>query len=201
LKYSRWEESFFTNVRCPENECILWIGIAIEQNIEMETIKFWLWKSMLLWTKEIKEQTVMTFKALWKLFKDIFSWDSKKRKESVNSLAWPVLIVKIWQSIIDELGIWTFFAFWWMISLALAIFNFLPIPAVDWWRALWMIIQKIFKINPEKYFKIEWYINMVFFVLLMWLWIYIILLDLKRWWDIDLWLYLSNLRTFVTSFF
>jgi IS4 transposase len=66
---------------------------------------------------------------------------------------------------------------------------------------LWMIIQKTFRIKPEKYFKIEWYINIVFFVLLMWLWLYIIFLDLKRWWGVDLWMYVQNIWTLITGLF
>lgn len=201
LSYNRWDENFSTNITCPEDECVLGVGITIEQNIELEEIKFGLWKSMILWMKEIKEQTVMTFNALWQLFKNVFSSDGNKRKESVNNLAGAVLIVKMWQNIVDQLGIWTFIAFWWMISLALAIFNILPIPGVDGWRALGFIIQKVFRIKQEKYFKVEWYINTVFIVFLMWLWIYIILLDLKRWWNIDIFLYLKNLRALITGLF
>jgi regulator of sigma E protease len=73
-----------------------------------------------------------------------------------------------------------------MISLALAIFNILPIPALDWGRFLWVLIQWIGKIKPEKYFNIEWYINLVFFVLLMGLGIYILLKDLVRFRDISI---------------
>jgi len=39
-----------------------------------------------------------------------------------------------------------------MISLALAIFNILPIPALDGGRVVGVIIQKVFRIKPEKYF-------------------------------------------------
>ena len=76
-----------------------------------------------------------------------------------------------------------YLAFAWIISLALAIFNVLPIPALDWGRVVGVIIQKVFRIKPEKYFVWEWYVNTVFFVLLMILGIYIILKDLVvyRW--------------------
>jgi regulator of sigma E protease len=73
-----------------------------------------------------------------------------------------------------------------MISLALAIFNILPIPALDWGRLLWTLIQRIGKLKPEKYFNVEGYINLVFFVLLMGLGIYILLKDLVRFWDIKI---------------
>ncbi|HCB51581.1 TPA: hypothetical protein DEP21_03330 [Patescibacteria group bacterium] len=69
-----------------------------------------------------------------------------------------------------------------MISLALAIFNVLPIPALDGGRLLGVLIQWIAKLKPEKYFTIEGYFNMIFFVLLMGLGVYIILKDLIRFW-------------------
>jgi membrane-associated protease RseP (regulator of RpoE activity) len=64
----------------------------------------------------------------------------------------------------------------------------LPIPALDWGRIIGVLIQKLGKIKPEKYFIIEWYVNTVFFVLLMTLWVYIIFKDLSvfRWINIPL---------------
>jgi hypothetical protein len=55
----------------------------------------------------------------------------------------------------------------------------LPIPALDWWRTLSVIIQKVFWLKKEKYFTIEWYVNTVFFIILMWLGILIIYNDFK----------------------
>jgi len=48
------------------------------------------------------------------------------------------------------------------------------------------LIQLIAKLKPEKYFNIEWYINLVFFVALMALWIYILLKDLVRFREIKI---------------
>ena len=49
-----------------------------------------------------------------------------------------------------------FLAFGAMISFALAIFNILPIPALDGGRLLGVIIQSIaFRSRVEKYFMIE----------------------------------------------
>ena len=67
-----------------------------------------------------------------------------------------------------------------LISLALAFFNLLPIPALDGGRLLGVIIQKVFRLRAEKYFAVEGVINMVFFVLLLALGFYIIGLDLVR---------------------
>ncbi|MEI8091486.1 MAG: site-2 protease family protein [bacterium] len=73
-----------------------------------------------------------------------------------------------------------------LISLALAIFNIIPLPALDGGRLLGVLIQGIGKLKPEKYFTIENYINVVFFVLLMGLGVYIILTDLIRFWGVKI---------------
>lgn len=57
--------------------------------------------------------------------------------------------------ILQHGGIWMYLAFAGMISLALAIFNLLPIPALDGGRAVGVIIQSLFGFKPEKYFAIE----------------------------------------------
>lgn len=86
----------------------------------------------------------------------------------------------------EEGGWKLYLAFAGMISLALAIFNVLPIPALDGGRLLGVLIQSGGKLKPEKYFTIEGYINLVFFVLLMGLGVYIILKDLVRFWGVHI---------------
>lgn len=64
-------------------------------------------------------------------------------------------------------GFLAFLAFASMISLALAFFNVLPIPALDGGRFVGILIQKIFRINPVSYAIVEGWINTIFFWLLM----------------------------------
>ncbi len=167
------------NIQCPKNNCILWVSMWY-WNLNISNIKFPLWKSIIIASNEIYSQTKLTFMSLWILWKWLFSFNSEKTKASLNKLTWPVWIIKVWDKLLSIWWIWLFLAFWWIISLALAIFNVLPIPALDWWRLLSVIIQNLFKIKPEKYYKIENYINIVFFSLIMILWIYIVLKDLIR---------------------
>jgi regulator of sigma E protease len=42
-----------------------------------------------------------------------------------------------------------------LISLGLAIFNLLPIPALDGGRLLSVYIQTLFRLPPEKYYMVE----------------------------------------------
>ena len=74
-------------------------------------------------------------------------------------------------------------AFAGIISLALAIFNLLPIPALDGGRGIGIILQAIFRWKPEKYFHYEGYVNAFFFYLLLALGVGIMVKDfLVFWW-------------------
>lgn len=68
-----------------------------------------------------------------------------------------------------------------MLSLALAIFNILPIPALDGGRFWAVIIQKLCRIKDEKFATVEGRVNFVFFWALMLLGIVIIVKDLVFW--------------------
>lgn len=178
----RWEERLEKKADITEDGCKLGIVpiSSLDPNKDFELIKFNLADSMGYWAKEIYYQTKTTLVLLGQLGKDLFSFDGKKVKEATNSLSSPVGITKIIKELV-ELGEWTrFLALFGMISLALAIFNILPIPALDGGRLLGFLIQEWFRLKKEKYFNIEWYINLVFFVLLMWFWVFIMLKDLVK---------------------
>jgi len=193
LKENIWEKINIAYIRngsktvvssqCPEDNCVLWIVFSTSWNLQIQDIKYPLPKSLRLWLKEVWAQVDLTFTALWKLWKNLVSFDRSKIKWSLSGLTWPVWVIKFWENLLNSGGRVLYIAFAGMISLALAIFNILPIPALDWWRMLWVIIQKASRLKAEKYFVIEWYINTVFFILLMILWIYIIFKDLVvfRW--------------------
>ncbi len=186
LTYKRKNKTFEEKFECPEDRCLLWIMLPQWWNVQVKPIKFGFVWSIGAGLHEIKAQINLTLHALKNLWAKLLSFNKKKIKEWVDKLSWPVWVVKIWNVILENYGIWLFVAFGWMISLALAIFNILPIPALDWWRALSIIVQTALRLKPEKYFVVESYINVIFFVLLMWLWIYIILLDLYRFWGVNI---------------
>ena len=159
-------------------ECKFDIVIWENGNIQLSDIKFWLGWAMLAAFHEIWAEWNLTMDALWILGKWLFSFDKWEMKDALNNLAGPVGAVKIWWMFYEMWWWWAYFAFAAIISLALAIFNVLPIPALDWGRAVWMILQSIFKWKSEKYFKYEWYVNAFFFYLILLLWVILILKDL-----------------------
>ena len=179
IEYERWWETFRWNAVCPEDSCILWITYSSAWTLQVNEIKYPLHKAMWMWLKEIWAEWRLTFSSLWSVLKKAFSFEKKQMQDSLNSLSGPVWVIVVLRELMYS-GDWTvYLAFAGMISLALAIFNILPIPALDGWRALSVIIQRVFRLKKEKYFTIEWYVNTVFFIILMWLWILIIYNDFK----------------------
>lgn len=182
ITINRNNQTIIQSWQCPNDQCLLWISIVSSWNIEIREIKAPFKQALVMWLQEIKAETNLTLSALWKLWKDLVSFNGKRIKESLNKLAWPAWAIKFGDKLIQEQDWMAYLWFAWMISLALAIFNILPIPALDGWRILWSLIQRAWRFKAEKYFNIEWYINLVFFVLLMWLGIYILFKDLIVFW-------------------
>ena len=148
-------------------------------NYEVLEIKYPVHKAMLVALNEIKAEwnlTMDNLKRIWWMFKQ---WEAT---QAINALSGPVAIVKVGQLLFENMGFWSFLWFAGMISIALAIMNVLPIPALDWWRFWALIIQKVFRIKEEKFSMVEWYVNMAFFWFLMIVWVLIMIKDTQFWW-------------------
>jgi len=177
LVFSRDNKKIISKAHCPADNCILWLTFKAE-NLNLKPIKFPFFKAMRIGAKEVEAQTVLTFSALGTLGSDLLSLNGTRIKTSLNRLTWPAGAIKFGETLLNVGGRKLYLWFAGMISLALAIFNVLPIPALDGGRLLGVLIQGIGKLKPEKYFNIEGYINLVFFILLMTLGVYILLKDL-----------------------
>lgn len=178
LTYLQKGEEKSATITCWIDECLLWVSLASWNPLAPVTIQFPFFKALVAGWHEIVAQTQMSFKALGKVGAGLFSFNKEKVASSTKSLSWPVGIIKMIEVIMTRGGGRQLLAFAGMISLALAIFNILPIPALDGWRALSVLIQSIWGRKPTSYFKIEWGLNMFFFLLLMALGIVIIFKDL-----------------------
>lgn len=132
---------------------------------------------------ETKNQILLTFKWIWILVKKIFNPETPvERKEAIESLSWPIWIVDF---INDSLSAWFIFMviIWAIISINLWVFNLLPIPALDWWRFLFITINSIMKrIFGKKIIseKTEAILHFWFFVLLIALSLIIAYNDLNK---------------------
>lgn len=158
-------------------ECFL--GIAYES--PDLTIKMPFHRAALAALKEIRWEWNMTMNALANIGKKLFSTEKGSGKQALQQLSGPVGIVKTWSIILERNGLMTFFGLGAMISLALAFFNILPIPALDGGRFWTAILQHISGVKVEKFSQIEGWVNMFFFWLLMIIGIVILLKDLVMW--------------------
>ena len=174
VTFKRWEEYITKTWKCPNDQCMLWV--YYNSSIEYLSIKFNLIGAMWASLHEIKTETILTFQVLWMLWKKV---TTGHQKEAVEKLAWPIWAIAIGEIIIQH-GIFEYLAFIWSISLALAIFNILPIPALDWWRVVTTTIMHLFKIPVQRFMKVENFVNLIMFVLLLTLWFFIMYQDLKR---------------------
>lgn len=186
ITYERDGKTASLPVTCPEENCFLGVVVSGTSTQDILPIQFPLGQAILAGGHEVVEQTRVTFLMLGGLVKNIFSGNKEKMSTAVWKMSWPVGIVKFGEVILTEWGVWLYIAFAGMISLALAVFNILPIPALDGWRALSACIQAIWRFKPATYFSVEQYINVVFFILLMAMGIFIIFQDLQRFWGVSL---------------
>lgn len=129
-------------------------------------------ESFFVATKEVYNETLLTFKALWVLVSKLVLPKTKQdREEAMESVGWPIAIawvindaMKAWFSILMILAA--------LISINLGAFNLLPIPALDGWRFLFMSVNKLITILTWKKWispQIEWLIHLSFFVILIFL--------------------------------
>jgi regulator of sigma E protease len=186
-----WETNEWTiknaPITCWSDTCFLWVKVADTwQWIEVLPIQFQWWEAWKKGWHELRQQTRLTLAMLWSLGRKLFSGSWDQAAQAVNSLSWPLGIIKFGEAILTQWWVRMYLWFAWMISLALAIFNVLPIPALDGGRAMSVLIQTIWRFPAKTYYTIEWYITFAFFVLLMWLGIYIIFQDLNKFWWISL---------------
>ncbi len=177
IEHSSVEEKTFD---C-EKDCKLGIVFHQEGDLEVLPIKFWIGGAMLAGLKEIQAERNLTMTSLWRIGKQLFSFNANDTKSALNQLTWPVGAVKFGEKLLEEFWFLIFLGFGGMLSLALAIFNVLPIPALDGGRFWAVILQKLLRIKDEKFASVEGWVNFVFFWALMLLGVVIILKDLIFW--------------------
>ncbi len=123
------------------------------------------------------------FQRFWNDFSMIFKtlkillFPSDVRQVDASNLSSVVGIFDMIKGYVGA-GILPLLAFMCMLSVNIGIVNLLPIPALDGGRILFLIIEAITKKKVSK--KVENAINMVFFILLMLLLVYVTYNDILR---------------------
>lgn len=145
--------------------------------------KYWFFESIKYWALETYNQSLLTFKAIWILWRKLINpKDKEERKEALEQVSWPVWLVDF---ISGSISAWFIFLLIIaaIISINLWVFNLLPIPALDWWRFLFIVINSFVKglfwrkaINE----KAEMITNLLFFAFLIFLSIIITYNDILK---------------------
>jgi len=145
----------------------VWENIKINKEFEY---KYWFFESIKYWGIETYNQSILTFKAIWILARKIFNPETKKeRQEAIEQMKWPIGMADF---ISHSISAWLIFLIilWAIISINLWVFNLLPIPALDWWRFIFILINSLVlfifwrKALNEKNENI---INLIFFIILI----------------------------------
>ena len=131
------------------------IALHTTDALAIEKIKYPFKDAIFISFKEIGAETQLTLHVLGNLGKDLVSFNKDQIQGSLNKLTGPAGAIKFGETLLEHGGWIVFLAFAGMISLALAIFNILPIPALDGGRLLGVLFQWTGKLKPEKYFSIE----------------------------------------------
>jgi regulator of sigma E protease len=159
------------------NSCLLGIMLDQSESIIIHHIRYPRHQAPYHALQEIRQQTAITFSTLWQLISTLRSWSTTEKQQATSQLSWPVGIVGIGQDIIQQ---WARSQRWiliGMISLALWVFNLLPIPALDGGRIVGVLIQIIGRITPSRYYQIEGIINSIIMLILLVVWVLIMAKD------------------------
>ena len=118
--------------------------------------------------KYAKDKFVSIYKSMVLIIKSLFTG-----KLGVNSLSGPVGIYGVVDSVKNSLQMILYLAAY--LSINIGFMNFLPFPAFDGGRVVFLIIEKIkgSRVNP----KVETYVNFAGFILLMGLMILVTIKD------------------------
>ncbi len=166
LKIERGKEIKFIKVT-PNEEGL--IGVSL---MRATLVQYSLPQAVIEGLKETLSKTKLVFLAIGNFF-----YRALKKEASLEEVRGPVGIGEFFVSVYD-LGIWYFLYFLALISIYLAVFNILPIPALDGGRLMFLLIEAIRKkpLSPQ----LEAKIHGIFFIILVTLMLVVTIFDLKR---------------------
>lgn len=169
-----------------------WKKINLEiktSKIEKNWEKLWISISSQPWIKEIKNIKLNFLDSIWYSFKECFRisistvkmfwevlWKLFTEWKTPDWVSWPVWIAKATWWLVEAGDFNWVLKFMALISLSLAVVNVLPIPALDGWRFMFLIVEWIIRRPISQ--KLEWIVNLFWYLFLMWLLILVTIKDI-----------------------
>lgn len=143
--YIKREKEFLSIKITPDSNGKIWSYIS--ENIQLNEnfeYKYSFPNAVKQWFTETYSQSILTLKALSTLLKKIFFPENQtQRQEAISSVSGPIGIIDVVNKSL-EWGIKMLLVIAWLISINLAVFNLLPIPALDGWRFIFICINWVF---------------------------------------------------------
>lgn len=173
LTIKRGGETFDTEIFLrespPEDEGIM--GVALSRSTFRSYPFFQAIGKGIVYTGELTKMIVIGLKDL------VVSWMGGKELPEGTQVVGPIGVGSLAVNA-TKMGVSYFLQFMAMISIYLAVFNLLPIPALDGGKLLFLLIEKIkgSPVDPKK----EQIITVVFFMLLLGLMVFVTIKDIIR---------------------
>jgi len=140
---------------------------------EIKKIKMWFFDSIIFSFKECFRIWTSTVKMFWEIIVNIFT-----KWATPDWVAWPIWIAQMTSVFVSAWDFNWLIKFMALISLSLAVINLMPIPALDWWRFVFLLIEWIIR----KPVPVIWetYIHLWWYIFLMWLIFLVSIQDILR---------------------
>lgn len=189
-----WKEISFTLIQKDNTQKVIQITPTIEWKIgsylsdniiinENFEYKYPPHIALKIGIEETYNHISLTFQWLWMILRKIFLPESKEeRQEALSQVSWPIGVVDFVTKSLER-GFVFLLILWAIISINLWVFNLLPIPALDGWRFVLIVINSIVKkIFGKKAVNEKWesIIHAWFFILLIALSVIIMYNDINR---------------------
>ena len=152
----------------------LWMQITDKPVVkEIKEIKFWIFESAGFAFKECFRLSVSTVQMFWEVLTNLVTkWTTP------DWVAWPIWIAQMTSGFVENWDFNWLLKFMALISLSLAVVNVLPIPALDWGRFVFLLIEWIIRRPLPSTWEV--YVNFWGYIFLMWLLVLVSVKDVLR---------------------
>lgn len=162
-----------------------YVGYNVTSSNEAFIYQYGFTDSIKYWIEETYAQSRMTLSFLWDIVSKVISpKNATDRSEATKSLSGPVAVGSMFVGLVtSHAGASVVLLILAVISINLAVFNLLPIPALDGGRFFFMVINSIVSLFYRKKTNLEYVehvAHFVWFVLLIGLSIFVAYQDIAR---------------------
>ena len=173
LSYEVSRDSEILNINVEvDSQWKIWAYVTDKPVIKnINEISFPLHESFIYSLQQSVRIWVLTIQTFWDVIANIFT------KWSIPDwVSWPIWIAKTTWLVVLSWSYDEVLKFMALISLSLAVINILPIPVLDWWHLLFLLIETV--IWRKMVNKFKWFFSLIGLIFLLFLMVFISVWDL-----------------------